>query len=137
MKTYTIFKPWYDKMSALRKEFPDNKLIKHLISSLWGYLTQYNKRYMTFDEMVDEHISVTNDYTRRDCDYFHIDIKYADKCVLVDCKQPFKHPKLARLKCFVLARARYNAANIALLHIDNVIRIHTDCIVFNKTLMML
>ncbi len=55
---------------------------------------------MTFDEMIDEDISVTNDYTRRAGDYFHIDIKYADKCVLVDCKQPFKHPKLARLKFF-------------------------------------
>ena len=86
---------------------------------------------MTFDEMIEKDINVTNNINEiRNCDYYHMDDKYG-KCVLIDCKKPFVNMKLARIKCFLLARSRYNTANIALLHIDNCIRIHTDCICTN------
>ena len=51
---------------------------------------------------------------------------------MADCNKPFKYGQIARIKPFLLARARYNTASVALLHIEDVIRIHTDCIVYNK-----
>jgi len=131
VSTYSIFGKWYKTLSKLREEFPDNKLIKHLMSSIWGRIAQFNKRYLTFDEMIEKGITATKDFTRKDCDYFMIDVKN-EKCVLVNAKKPYKYGKLARIKCFLLAQARVCIANIALLDIDSVTRIHTDSVTFNK-----
>jgi hypothetical protein len=47
----SIFGTWYEKLIPLKKAFPQNRLIKHLTSSLWGHLTQYNKMNKTVEEL--------------------------------------------------------------------------------------
>jgi hypothetical protein len=130
--TSSIFGKWYQKLSKLREEFPDNQLIKHLMSSAWGRLSQFNKKYLTFDEIIKNDLSVTMNLARTDCDYFMIDEKSNGRCTLVNAKKPYKYIKLARIKRFLLAQARMCTANIALMYIDDVIRIHTDNVTFNK-----
>ena len=49
---------------------------------------------------------------------------------LLDTKNPYTHPM--RLKPFITSYGRNKTARVALRMIDNVIRIHTDDITFNK-----
>ena len=49
---------------------------------------------------------------------------------LLDTKNPYKHPM--RLKPFITSYGRNKTARVALRMIDNVIRIHSDGIAFNR-----
>lgn len=47
-----IFGEWYKYMSELKNEYPTNKLVKWLSSTLWGYLSKYKYKYVTDDELL-------------------------------------------------------------------------------------
>ena len=32
----TLFKNWFKSLETIKKQFPKNRLVKHLMSSLWG-----------------------------------------------------------------------------------------------------
>ena len=138
IKPSIVFGTWYKILSKLREEFKDNLLVKYLMKSCWGHLCGYNKKFMTIEDINEKGVNIANskggmDLT--DVDYlildYHVkeDSRYYE---LADCNKPFKYGQIARIKPFLLARARYNTASVALLHIEDVIRIHTDCIVYNK-----
>jgi len=41
----SYFGHWYDSLINLKKKYPKNILVKHLLSSLWGHISEYNKVY--------------------------------------------------------------------------------------------
>lgn len=131
---YSIFRKWYEVLSTLRNAFPKNQLIKHLMSSVWGRISQYNKIYKTFDELELEEVSCSMHWDE-EYDYVIQDIlinaKGETNYKLVNINKPYKL-NIARSKCFLLSRGRYITGKIALLHIDDLIRIHTDNITFKK-----
>jgi hypothetical protein len=38
----SYFGHWYDSLINLKKKYPKNILVKHLLSSLWGHISEYN-----------------------------------------------------------------------------------------------
>ena len=133
VKASEIFGEWYNRLIQLKKLYPKNKLVKHLMSSLWGTLTQYNMIYKSYDELEKE--GYDWGYTK-ECDYIVQD-KYMsahsndeENYKLLDSNNPFKYN--IRLLPFLLSYARNKIAEVALKDIDNVIRIHTDNVTFKK-----
>ena len=132
---HKVFGKWYEVLTKLKNAFPENKLIKHLLSSGWGSFCRFQKLNLTIDEIKEKDLNVSLNIYKKDCDYVILEhkCKYnGDYYVLVNPNKPYHYGQIARLKPFLLSLARRCTANIALLHIDNVIRIHTDNITTNK-----
>jgi len=125
-----IFSYWFYKMVELKKLFPKNGLVKHLFSALWGYLCAFNKMNLSWAEIEEKGLKVG---MGPNCDYiikeYHL-FENQDYYEVIDAKKPYKHN--IRIKPFLSACVRNKTANVALLHLKHVVRIHTDCIVFDK-----
>jgi hypothetical protein len=124
-----LFGEWYETIIELKKLFPKNILIKMLSSSLWGHLSRANILYVSEEEGDKLNIGTTDE-----CDYMIKEYNYnSDGSTfykLHDMNKPYKYP--LRLKPFLTALGRNKTANVALLEIDSVLRIHTDGVVFDK-----
>ena len=133
-KSSNIFNTWHKVLMNLKSEFPTNKLIKHLLSSLWGTLCQHNKLFKTDEQIKKENMRVSHNYNI-EYDYYirNQTVDRYDNILneLVNTKHPYKYD-IARIKPFLLDRSRYITAKIAMLYIDDVVRIHTDNVTFNK-----
>ncbi len=57
----TLFNDWFKALETIRKQFPKNRLVKHLMSSLWGTLSSYKKIYISEDEIENYDISYIDD----------------------------------------------------------------------------
>jgi hypothetical protein len=106
-----------------------------MTSALWGRLAQHNRLFVTQDEMDGKRLDVTVNYNLKH-DYYIRDITYNHKkdsevLELVNTKQPFKF-NIARIKPFLLSKSRSLTGTIAMIYIDDVVRIHTDNVTFNK-----
>lgn len=130
-----VFGKWFEVLTKLKDEFPQNKLVKHLMSSMWGHMCKFDKTNLTIDEVMEQDLNVSTDIYSQDCDYVIIDQKCKKNdpyYVLVNPKKPYKYSQIARLKPFLLSNARRCTANIMMLHLDNVIRVHTDNVTFDQ-----
>jgi len=134
-----IFKPWYDRLCDLKQEFPKNGLIKLLSSSIWGYLSKTNKRFYNEKELDENpNIIIDDDENNKDANYLFMNMKdNADGTVdylLLNKEQPYT--KNYRLKPFITSLQRVVIGEICCqIGIDKVVRINTDCCVFNKDLL--
>lgn len=129
-----IFDTWFDKLSKIKALYPKNKLIKHLLSSLWGSLCRSNHINKSYDQIIKEGISIGRDER---ADYIikdHIVFDDQEYYQLIDKNNPYKFN--LRLKSFITSYGRTITADVALLDIDSVVRQHTDCVVFNKPMKM-
>ena len=128
MRSSTIFGVWVDKLSKVKLKHPKNKLIKHLLSSLWGTLSQSNNIIKTWDEIEKEGLKIGMgsgaDYKILD---YHAEKDYYK---LQSMAEPYRHN--IRLKSFLTAYGRVKIAEVAQTDLDGCVRIHTDGIVFNK-----
>ena len=126
----SVFGKWFDTLMNIKIKFPKNKLIKHLMSSLWGSLSRGNNIMKTWKEIEEEGLSVGigNDFDYKIADYIRTDEKeyYKLQCM----NQPYKHN--FRLKSFLTSYGRVKIAEVIMKDIDSVLRVHTDGVVFNK-----
>jgi hypothetical protein len=128
IRSSSVFGVWVDKLSKIKIKYPKNKLIKHLLSSLWGTLSQSNNIIKTWDEIQEEglKIGMGSKY-----DYKIIDYRAEKDCYKLQCMaEPYRHN--IRLKSFLTAYGRVKIAEVAMTDLDGLIRCHTDGIVFNK-----
>jgi hypothetical protein len=130
----TVFGKWHKPLFKLKENFPKNKLVKLITSSLWGRLVQHNKIYKTDDEIIDEDLDVVLKYDRNH-DYYIRDVNQNGKGIdineLVNCRNPYYY-NLARMKPFLLAKSRSNTGRVGLQYIDDVVRICVDNVTFKK-----
>ncbi len=125
----SIFGQWAEYLLNIKTKFPKNKLIKHLSSSCWTTLNKEKTIYKTWDQMTDEKLDIGVD---DDSDYIILDKKFyanGDKYRLMNTSNCYEIS--IRLKAWVSAYPRNKTAGV-LEDIDNVVRIHTDGIVFKK-----
>ena len=98
-------------------------------SSIWGHLSESKTISVEKENIHKYDVDLSTD-----ADYQIIDLIFKQDgstlYELLDTKNPYKHPM--RLKPFITSYGRNKTARVALRMIDNVIRIHTDGICFNK-----
>ena len=126
----TLFNDWFKALETIRKEFPKNRLVKHLMSSLWGTLCSYKKIYISEDEIENYDISYIDDNEKSEYKILnHID----DKFKIVKSINAYNYG-LARIKPFLTAFGRLKIMKfIHKCDIEkSLVRIHTDGLVFNK-----
>jgi hypothetical protein len=125
VKSSDIFGNWFKKLSYLKSQFPDNKLIKNL-SRAWGGLSMKNNIIKVNENDILENPDKYDDYEIIDTHYneestIHILQKINNK--------PYKHN--IRLKSWLNSFARCELAKTILKNIDNVVRVQTDSITYN------
>ena len=119
-----LFNDWFGCILNLKKKYPKNILIKSLSSSIWGHLSQKNITFIDGDKI--------DDYEKEDYKIMDIIIKEdgSEDYKLLNIQKPYKLQ--IRLKPFLTSYGRNKTARVALRMIDNVIRIHTDGVCFDK-----
>jgi hypothetical protein len=125
-----LFNDWFKALETIRKQFPKNRLVKHLMSSLWGSLSSYKKIYISEDEIENYDISYIDDNEKSEYKILnHIDDKYK----IVKSSNAYNYG-LARIKPFLTAFGRLKIMKfIHKYDIEkSLVRIHTDGLVFNK-----
>ena len=134
-----IFKPWYNYLMTIKKQFPKNKLVKHLLSSLWGMLIKFNREFYEEDEFFDLDVSELDD--EDETEYKLVKEKrYKDDSYetgvrllyeVVASSNPYVN-ELARLKSFFVSFCRVHIGDLVISEdlVEKVIRIHTDGLVF-------
>ncbi len=134
-----VFGYWFELIKQLKEELPNNGLVKLISSSIWGYLSKINKKYYS-DEELDNDESIKFDYEDNpDCNYSCLREKDnhdgSMAYMLINKENPYC--KKYRLKPFITSFQRCVIADIALsLKVSlKIVRINTDCIVFNKDLL--
>lgn len=129
------FDYWYKTLMDFKQKYPKNCFIKHLLSSFWGHLCQYNKIYG--DE--DKFNGVISDDLEDEADFYalsknSISKKHSDekKGYYIVCpKEKIYKYNLARIKPFLVSLGRNYIERMAIFpNIDKVLRIYTDGIVF-------
>jgi hypothetical protein len=129
----TIFKEWYNKLNAIKDIYPKNKLVKHLMSSVWGTLCQKNSINRTEKQVKEEKLCIG---MTDKCDWiiheFHQVHKNSsnDYYELLNSKKPCRFN--IRLLPFLTSFARNQISLIALKDLKNVVQINTDGVCFKK-----
>ena len=120
-----IFKNWFEELEKIREKIPNNRLVKHLMTTLWGSLISYKK---VFVDDISEY-DATWQHKSDISEYKILDNK-DDKYIMVKCDDAYKHG-LARMKPFLTAYARQYMMKFIIDNKlnDDVIRIHTDCLI--------
>ena len=126
----TLFNDWFKALETIRKEFPKNRIVKHLMSSLWGTLCSYKKIYISEDEIENYDINYIDDNEKSEYKILnHIEDKYK----IVKSVNAYNYG-LARIKPFLTAFGRLKIMKfIHKCDIEkSLVRIHTDGLVFNR-----
>jgi hypothetical protein len=118
---HNIFGKWYETMVALRKEFPKNRLIKELASSLWGRLSSYRTRNLTLQQIEDQDIDLGGRYIVAD---YIVKADGDDYYKVRDTENPYNFN--LRLKAFLTALGRNKISEVVMNDIDNCVRVYTD-----------
>ena len=126
----SIFKQWYETLNSIKTLYPSNKLVKHLMSSVWGHISRKNKIRVTEEEIELDEMDVG---MTPDCQWMiyeeHI-TKVSTYYELINSKKPYKYN--IRLLPFLTSYGRNKISEIARKDLTNVIRINNDGVCFKK-----
>jgi hypothetical protein len=137
IKSCSIFHPMFYKMTCFKKDFPKNRLVKHIASSISGHLIRFNYESINeknldwdstcyfADEMPDEADYAIMEHNINDA---HPELSYYK---VLDLRKPMKYA-VGRYKSFLMSWARNKCAYACMIDIDSVVRVQTDGIVFTK-----
>lgn len=135
-----VFGYWYKKIIELRKQYPNNGLVKLMSSSIWGYLSKINKKFYTIADIQNEENNINFDYhDTKETNYLCIDenenIKTGEtEYLLINKEQPYT--RNFRLKPFITSFQRIVLSKIILeIGINKVVKVNTDNITFNEKLL--
>jgi hypothetical protein len=126
-----VFGKWFDSLYNLRKKYPKNILIKHLMSSLWSSLSRNEKITKTEQQIIDEKLSI--DYNEdSNADYIIYDFiqKMNSECYFLT-KKSNSYKYNFRIKSFLTSFGRIKMAKVALMNLKSLIRIQTDNLVLS------
>jgi len=121
---------WLKIATELKKQFPNNPYIKSIASATWGTIQQKNKLIYTREDINNKKLDVGLNYEHK---YKIIDMvvkKGVEYYILVNTTKAYKYQ--LRLKPWVTAQARDDMGRLIMKHIDNVVRVQTDSLSFNK-----
>jgi len=135
ISTFEIFGDWYNELIEFKTKHPRNKLVKHLLSSLWGSISKKKLLYVKENDLGNydwdtrkgnstEYLMIENNLDEGN-EYY----------TLKKIDDPYEYN--IRLKPFLLSYSRNVMANIIYNHFpDKVVRVFCDSIVFNDDITM-
>jgi hypothetical protein len=130
-ETKKIFGKWFNELNAFKIKHPKNKLIKHLMSSLWGALSKKNVIYVKEDEAEKYDFEFTGDAGK---EYRVISCSNSSTnpyFTMIKQDDPYKYN--IRLKPFLLSYSRSIMLDIAMKnHPQEIVRIMVDNIVYKS-----
>ena len=129
--TKDIFGTWFNELNAFKQKHPKNKLIKHLMSSLWGALSRKNTIYVKEDDLGEYEYGFSSqqntEYVCTSCSNNFSNQYYT----LSKRNDPYKFN--IRLKPFLLSYSRSIMTEIAYNNSPTeIIRIMVDNIVYKS-----
>lgn len=129
---FKLFNQWNKILGEIKKELPNNPLVKILRSRLWGTLSQSNTKVYSEADIEEQNIKF-NINPNANCDYLLIDeyTKANGETVYDLLYKPKPYKFNYRLKSFLVSFQRVQIAEIAIRHIEAVHRIHTDNITYD------
>lgn len=133
IKSSDIFGDWFKMIKDMKSKLPKNAIVKHLSSSLWGYLIQFNRLFITLDEYESRDDVARNEES--DKKYRLIKYNNDNSLEIVDKENRYKNGGIARIKSFLTAFSRDCMSRMIIkekIH-DKIIRIQTDGIVLSES----
>lgn len=124
-----LFYPWLRRMQSLREELPNNYMIKHFASKLWGTLIEGSVEYLTQEEF-----DLIDTFEDSENSLIDVIVKQDGRLIYEVAKKSKFYKKNIRIKPFLTAFARINCSKLALSKINNVVRICVDSVVFDEPL---
>ena len=128
--TRDLFGQWFTDLLDMKTALPGNKLVKHLLSSVWGILstkTRINVKKEDLGEYNYGSAKQNREYIWKD----QSNNKKNDYYILVPRDKPYKYN--IRLKPFLLSYARTVISDVAYKnHFNEVVRIFCDNIVYQS-----
>jgi hypothetical protein len=122
---------WYTKMTELRKLLPDNPYVKFLGNTAWSSMNQRKSMYL--NDSARDKLDVTSNLNI-DSEYKQLkticDVNGEYRYEIVNVNKPYMFN--IRLKSWITAKARDIMCEIALKHLDKIVRIQTDSISFTE-----
>jgi hypothetical protein len=129
-----LFGKHYDELSRIKAKYPENKLVKHLLSSLWGHLTTKNKKNISAEELMDidycTDIKDSAEYLLLDHKVFYVNREYNEYFTVLKTNDIYKYN--IRLVPFLQSFSRNKIGTLAQESINDVVRVQTDCCIFTK-----
>jgi hypothetical protein len=124
-----VFDTWFDTLIELKQKLPKNKLVKHLLSSVWGAICHPTTINKTYEEIIDEGIKIDEDYEILEHVWKNDGREYYE---LIPMKGMYRYN--IRIKPFLTAIARNDIAEVILdgNNIDNCVRVQTDSATFTE-----
>jgi hypothetical protein len=124
-----IFGEWFRILSNTKKQYPKNKILKHLFSSLWGTLTEHNNIYVKYDK-IHEYDATFLNQTQYNSEYKILD-ETNFGYELLKLSKPYKYP-FGRLVPFLSSFCRSFMSNYIIKNEleDSVIAVCVDRISF-------
>lgn len=142
INTNLLFGEWFKILIQIKKDLPDNKLVKHLLSSVWGSLCQFKRTFIhditelqkmdvSFIKNTDQQTKykILDNYQRFDENSDEWIYSYA----VLDVESPYKIN--LRIKPFLTSYARKCFAEMIIdtvSNLDDIVRIHTDSVILRK-----
>lgn len=123
-----VFGEWYKVLLEMKSGNPKNKMIKMLMSTLWGNLTGIKTKIVEEDDLDDYDIGNDDSATW----FIHDIMNHADgseSYMLIHRDAIYRAD--IRLKSFLTAFGRNLIAKVALEDLDNVVQIQTDGLCYN------
>ena len=118
-----LFGKYYDTMIKIRTNYPQNKLCKFMLSSLWGTVSRQYFKTKTDEELEEKNINIGMNI--EEDDQIFIDEDFEGNNKYLDITRPFVHN--IRLKTWLKSAVNNIMASIFIkLGTENIIRVHTD-----------
>ena len=128
---HKIFNRWFLKLTQIKKAYPDNKLVKHLASSLWGSLSRKIYYHRTKEDIIKEGLLDNNEYDIAD----EIVDRYTGEHIHYKLiKFSHRYATNYRLKPFITAFARNKIGKVVLNDVDGCVRVIVDGVIFKNEL---
>ena len=128
--TKHIFGDWFQKLMPVKKKYPKNRLVKHLLASLWGQLSKKQKPITIKLEDIEKYDCEFPCDSDQDTEYLIHDICEND-VKLVDQRKKYIYQ--IRLKPFLRSYCRCVMGQIAHdNHLSEIVRIFCDNIVYKS-----
>lgn len=119
-----LFSNYYNKVIKIRTKYPDNKLAKFMLSSLWGTISRQYYKNKTDEELEDDDVMIGMNVEEDDKIFIDEDFESGNNKYL-DITRPFVHN--IRLKTWLKSAVNNIMGSIFIkLGTENIIRVHTD-----------